>query len=79
MKTRLLFVPYQLFAFQPYNGFDVEIDEAKVLEYMQAIRRLDDLHEEIRALLEPQAEAVDQAVADFFKRNGLRDVTKGEP
>ncbi len=72
VQTRLLLIPYQLFLFNPYNGYDVEIDDELARDYLRAMKRLDELHTKIAELLLPFAKKTDEDLFKFFERNGMR-------
>lgn len=72
MKTRLKYVQYQTFFFNPYNGFDVDVPDELIARHMRALQQLDAVQVELAALLTPRAAEVDAQVNEFYERKGLR-------
>ena len=72
MKTRVNLVPFNWFCFNPFNGFDVEIPQNLVRDYLDTIKKMEELHEKIIPIVEQYAELSDAQVTTFLRNRGLR-------
>jgi hypothetical protein len=78
MKMRLQFVEITVMDFQPFIGFEVQIDEAMLLEYQTVLRALLDLQPKLTELLKEQAVACDAQTQAWRERKGLSLLPGGE-
>ena len=71
MKTRISFVSVQLICLNPYNGWEADVPNEMFNQYMAAFRRLDEMQAKLAEYMQPQAERVDQQMAEYLARKGL--------